>query len=581
MRHPGRARRLLPALVITLLLALALPVRAEPSAEAPHTTAILVLDRSGSMAKNDPHDLAITSARAFVDMLDPADRVAVIAFDSTARTVLPLSEVGDGAGARKALSEIQKPVGQWTDIKGALDATLKTLDGQAEHPAVLLFTDGKPETQADGVPPGYMGAMDGLVSRLAGRNVPVFTIGLGQADFDVLGAIAAGTRAESFAATSATQVVPLFTQVLSQVKERQMAFTLDTAGQTRTFQVPPYTRRLTLSAVGSEGAVQLTGTSPSGTPLDQAPGLKTATGANYVVYNIPNPAPGTWTVRLAGAGQVQGQGQLESALRLELQAPQPYSQVPSSGAVPITAGVTGDPDPNVPLELWAQAGAAAPVKLEKDGTLYKGKAEMADGKLAVWAIRAGQEVARRTFRVYPTGAAVPNATGPGPAAAPAPEPAPWWPYALAVLAALAAALMAFGSWNWRRIRRREEVLSGRLGGLVLSGRGREAAIGVGPSMPTIPAARLATLEAQLKPSLWTPLSGLGLGRRELQIYIRATPGTRLMINGRPPGDGRLYHEDHIALGNENFAYVNPRLGRKPPVRSASGFTRPHRPTFKG
>jgi Mg-chelatase subunit ChlD len=622
----GKGRRFLPVLV-SLLLSLTLALAATPPAARAETApgplradVVLLLDRSGSMAGNDPTGLGPTGAEVFLGMLDPNDRVAVIAFDTGARTLLPLSPVGDGSAARMAIKSMGKPTGQWTDIKGALTAALDQLGpgaggpaagGQAaedqtgqtqaepvRQPAVVLFTDGKPETQPGGVPAGYRDQMAREISRLAGRNIPVFSVGLGQADFDTLNQIALGTKAESFAATSSAQIVQLFTDVLSRIKERQLVvgYSEDLApgkdGKPHTFQVPPYTRLLTLSGVGA-GGVSLKGQMPGGAALDAAPGVKITRGGNYVVYTIPNPPPGAWVVQLQGTGRVEAHGQAESALRLELISPQPYSQVDQAGPVPVSVEVTGDPDPQSPLEVWAQAGAGAPVRLERtaggaaDGSpRYEGRLPMADGHLAIWAARAGSEVARREFRVYPvaaTSATSPSPPKPAPAATAGGQVGPPTPPPLARKLALAAAaviagvaaLLLAGAWRWRRLRRREELLTGRLGGQSLAGRGRVQPIG-----------DLATLEARLVARGPTALAGLGFVPRRTQVFIIRNPGVRLEINGRPPGDGRLYHGDEVTLGGETLVYQNPQAGRRPaaaagkPRRTGPGRPRPHT-TIKG
>lgn len=566
------------ALLLLLFPAAAAPVAQAEAAGPTRADVILLLDRSGSMVKNDPADLAATGARVFAGMLDSADRVAVVAFDSGARTVLPLSPVGDGQAVMAALGSMGPPRGQWTDVKAGLEAALQSL-GQADpqrQPAVLLFTDGKPETQPGGVPDGYLAQLDELVSRAAGRQIPVFTVGLGQADFGLLGRMATGTRAESFAATGPEQVVELFSGVLSRIKERHVVLSYQedlapgVAGQVRSFQVPPYTRLLTLHGVGAGGAgaggVTLKGQMPGGGALAEAPGLKASSGANYTVYTIPNPAPGAWTVQLEGAGRVEAQAQTESALRLSLLEPQPYSQVAATGATPVSVAVDGDPDPESPLEVWAQAGAGQPVQLKggADGR-YAGELAMGDGRLAVWAARAGAQVARREFRLYPVASAGLDATAGGEIGAPAAGARRWIPglIALGVLAALA---LVGGAVNWRRIRKRDEALSGSLGHHSLKGRGRELRIG-----------DIALLEARLWPGIWPPLAGLGLGRRELHIFIRPLSGVRLQVNGRPPGDGRLYHGDEVTLGGETHTLNCPRLGRRPVGRGH----RPRPPVKKG
>ena len=568
------------ALAVWLTLSVPGRVNAEPPGGA---DVVLLLDRSGSMQKNDPDGLAGTGARLFADMLDPGDRVAVITFDSTAHTLLPLSTVGDGSAARNAISGLARPTGQWTDVKAALEAAVGLFDhGDPDRRgAVLLFTDGRPETQASGVPAGYREQLFATVTRLAGRSTPVYTIGLGQADFALLQEIAVGTRAESLAATGPGQVTRLFADVVSRIKERQVAFSFTEdlppgqSGPERKFQVPPYTRLLTLTAIGNQGQVKLLGQTPAGTALAAVTGLKVNQGANYQVYTIANPTPGTWTVRMKGAGQLEAYGQLESALRLQLLAPAPFSSVPGGKDLPLTVAVDGDPDPMSALDLWAQGGGQPAVRLARsaDGR-YRANLHPGDGQITVWAVRAGAEVARREFRLHLTapGAGPGGATPRAAATAGAPPPLRYWlglALALAGAAGATAALLSLGAWNWRRLRRRHEALAGRLGTLHLGGRGRETAIGPGPTAleRSAPAA-MAIVEARLVPLAWAPLVGLGLGRRQLRIFIRAAGATRLQINGKPPGDGRLFHGDDVSLGAETYAFSSPQLTRRP-VRAAT------------
>lgn len=560
-RSPGRGRTYLLTLLLWMVILAPGAARAEP-ADAEAASVVLLLDRSGSMAKNDPGGLALTGARVFLDLLAPQDRVAVIAFDTDARVLLPLTAVGDGAAARQALGSLGAPTGQWTDIKEALQAALGALAGQAGSPAVVLFTDGKPQTQDSGVPAGYMDDLHATVQKLAGRSVPVFSVGLGQADFDLLGRIAAGTRAETFAATSPAQAVKLFSDTLSKIKNRQVVFSLDgdgADGQARTFQVPPYTRLLTLSAVGS-GEVKLTGQGPNGAPLTDQPGARATTGANYVVYTIPNPAPGAWQVRLEGTGRVQGHGQTESLLRLQLKSPPPYSVVDISRPTPVALELAGDPDGQAPLEVWAQ-GSGEAVQLERQNGAYQGQVDLAGGRLTAWVTRAGNELIRREFRFYPAGTPLPPARAGAAAADPA-NPYQGFLIIGALLAAIAA-LLGGGAWNWRRLRRREGVVSGRLGSLSLTAAGPQALIGPGPVLLRDPRGHLAIIQADLRPKYWAPLAGLGIGRRKVRHTIRPAPGVRLQINGAPPGTGQLYHGDVITLGAEMYTYTNPTLPRRP------------------
>lgn len=567
----------------------------QPAAQAgaPSADLLLLLDRSGSMRQFDPDNLSLTGAGLLVAMLDPSDRLGLIPFDEGARLLLPLTRLGDGQAARSALARIGPAAGQWTDIRAALEAAGQELDragAAGRRQAVLLFTDGYAETGPDGVPPGYMEELFTLVDRLAARGAPVYTVGLGDADHALLGQIAARTGAEAFAAASAPEVVTFFAQVLSSIKERQVLLADEqvlvpgaqpapqpagAGALERSLVIPAHTRLLTLSATGS-GRLTLEGQMPGGGLLQRSAGLRVARGDGYLVYSLPRPVPGLWQIRLQGEGRVQLYVQVESALRLHLQSPAPFSRVQGGTELEVTVAVEGLDNP-AGLSLWAQDGSSQAVGLQQQGQLFTGPIQVRDGRLQVWAVQGETELTRREFRLYPT----PQSGGTGPAGGGAGggEGGPS-PVLTRLLTGLAGALLSIGALlgagalNWRRLRRREERVTGRLGETELRSGTPSLALGArsGPAGPGSPAGAigpagpdqaLAWLEARLVPLCWPPLSWLGLGGRQLQLFIRPAPGCRVCINGRPPGDGRLYHGDQVQVAGQSLSYWNPKLGRRP------------------
>ena len=99
-------RYFLPAAVIPLLAWGALMqaiFQWERISETPQHIYILI-DRSGSMGWNDPHDERLDSVMRLIDIFNPIDSVEIIAFDHLSDVTIPLINVGSD-GAREAIAE--------------------------------------------------------------------------------------------------------------------------------------------------------------------------------------------------------------------------------------------------------------------------------------------------------------------------------------------------------------------------------------------------------------------------------------------------------------------------------------------
>ena len=244
--------------VITILV---LGLQSVGAAGARQPVSLLVmLDASASMQQNDASGLRRAATQALVGLLDRDDEVAIAEFDGVTRTLSGQGKeawikASDGPRLLQAISQASDQ-GQFTDFRAALQGALDLLQDvpKSRRKVLLLLTDGilEPNPRDDAYAPynyGYLAAMarhfgdphqqiyrteflpklapvasrlieTEIVPALKQAGVEVFTIALGPAaDRSFLDALAAQTslqptEAHSFAATAATDLIPVFTQAI-------------------------------------------------------------------------------------------------------------------------------------------------------------------------------------------------------------------------------------------------------------------------------------------------------------------------------------------------------------------------------
>jgi len=84
----------LVSLLFSLLLVFAAGVSSAVPTAAGGVDAVLVMDSSGSMAKNDPKKLRVPAARMFMSLLGDEDRIGLISFSDNGYPVLHLTAPG-------------------------------------------------------------------------------------------------------------------------------------------------------------------------------------------------------------------------------------------------------------------------------------------------------------------------------------------------------------------------------------------------------------------------------------------------------------------------------------------------------
>ncbi|HED17975.1 MAG TPA: VWA domain-containing protein, partial [Gammaproteobacteria bacterium] len=107
---------------------------------------VLVMDSSGSMAKNDPQKLRVPAAKMFMSLLSEQDRIGLISFSDNGYPVLHLTAPGPKTNARiLASADKVSSRGVYTNLYAALEKGLAMLEKEGQsgkEKMLVLMSDG-------------------------------------------------------------------------------------------------------------------------------------------------------------------------------------------------------------------------------------------------------------------------------------------------------------------------------------------------------------------------------------------------------------------------------------------------------
>lgn len=173
----------------------------DPNAKA--ADVVLVLDSSGSMRSNDPNNLRISAAKAFVTKMKNIDRSAVVDFDDSAKITTAFTS--DIQSLNNGLNAIDSNGG--TNIGAGVQLAynlLKNNSGSDRNKIIMLLTDGDGNYDPS------------LTAQLAKDGIRVFTIGLtGDVNESLLKGIATGTNGGYKQIATADGISNIFTEFAS------------------------------------------------------------------------------------------------------------------------------------------------------------------------------------------------------------------------------------------------------------------------------------------------------------------------------------------------------------------------------
>lgn len=188
-------------------------------------SALLVLDRSLSMADEDKIEGAQEAAEAFVEMLRPGDRAALLPFNDQVDAATPFT--GDQEELREAIEELRADGG--TALYDAVVAGVEVLRDQPGRRLLLVLSDGQDcSVSGDGCPNEFGSAhsLDEALAYAEAAGQPVAVVGLGDRagsgragiDETVLRRMADDTGGRYFYAPRADELAQLYADLAGEVQ---------------------------------------------------------------------------------------------------------------------------------------------------------------------------------------------------------------------------------------------------------------------------------------------------------------------------------------------------------------------------
>jgi len=299
-RHMITLGRALVCLAFLVTASLASSVRAADGG----VDAVLVMDSSGSMAKNDPSKLRVPAAKLFMSLLSERDRIGLVSFSDNGYPVLHLTAPGPKTDARiLASADKVSSKGVYTNLYAALEKGLAMLEKEGQEgqeKMLVLMSDGKMDVGDTDEDWALTQRLQGsLLQSAKDSGIKVYTIAFTEAsDVELLKELANETGALFKLANTDKDLHEVFSAIFESAKDPDM---LPIEGGE--FVVDASIEEVTIVASREREDVRIFLQSPQGRKLgsdDVSDKLKWFVSHHFDMITLNNPEPGTWKLLYTG-----------------------------------------------------------------------------------------------------------------------------------------------------------------------------------------------------------------------------------------------------------------------------------------
>ncbi len=279
---------------VTIIAALFSPVHSKPQS----MDIVLVLDTSGSMKKTDPNNLRSEASELFVSLLKDQSRVALVTFDTTAKTLSGLRKLEN---ERKVLFDrlnLITSLGAWTDLREAVRHSYQILKSSSEkEKAIILMTDGKMDIGKAGLDKeATTELIEEIIPEVRKKGIKIYTIAFTRlSDISFLKLIALKTKGFFYLAEKDTDIHITYTNIFNHMTSPEA---LPIEGDK--FYVDLSVKEMTIVITKAHSGADITLVTPEKMPLsfEKHPGtVKWAKASVYEMITINQPMVGQWYIK--------------------------------------------------------------------------------------------------------------------------------------------------------------------------------------------------------------------------------------------------------------------------------------------
>ena len=260
---------------------------------------VLLMDCSGSMKKTDPRNYRKEAARLFISLLGPDDKVSLVSFGDSAKTLIPLTP--DTKGNRTALFNAAGKITSKefsTDITGAIKKGVEELQSSGRKKrALILMSDGKlalGDTKKD---EASLDELMKLLPELNNSNIKIYSIAFSElSDPKLLGNMSEKTGGFFRYAATDKDIHVMFASIFEKIKSPDSV-----ALEGDTFTIDKDVKEAVLLITKQAGTATVL-MDPSGKKIIQGKSEKNVQWYSSGIFDmitIQGPMTGKWKVRLS------------------------------------------------------------------------------------------------------------------------------------------------------------------------------------------------------------------------------------------------------------------------------------------
>ncbi|MDD2426994.1 MAG: VWA domain-containing protein [Eubacteriales bacterium] len=293
---------------------------------------VLIVDNSSSMLTSDPEGNRFKVAEMVLELMGEEDYFSLISFSDDADTLLPMAN-SDSAHLDLAKEILASPpvTAGYSDYMLAFtraEEELQIVANENLRRFIIFLTDGVPtQENPDFDPDEYIIQMESQLLSIDGNNqgVPVYTVGFGTSDEELLSNISQITRGVSFRGDSDTLAVDFF-EILRELKNRYDIIDQRHNGEIEPFNVSvdEYTRRVFLLSRDENGESNLSVESSDGTLVEPAYTM----AGNNIYHLLPAEDGSSADYRISGNLEGTIKAVRDTRIKLWITAPKNNSILP-------------------------------------------------------------------------------------------------------------------------------------------------------------------------------------------------------------------------------------------------------------